>query len=155
MGALPERPGAGGGGRDPGRGVLRRDLRVRLQRRVPPQAAQAEGAGRLRERRTVPRAFRDWGASGRREAARDVLQATEDRRYLRRGDGEVLPGEIRLSDARTLPFRYAMVVPPFVGAEVVNASGLGNAKGFIEVKDTYQTLSYPNVYAVGIATAVN
>lgn len=48
-----------------------------------------------------------------------------------------------------------MVVPPFVGAEVVKASGLGNAKGFIEVKDTYQTLSYPNVYAVGIATAVN
>ena len=68
---------------------------------------------------------------------------------------EVVPGEVRLSDGRTLPFKYAMVVPPFVGAEVVNASGLGNAKGFIEVKDTYQTLSYPNVYAVGIATAVN
>jgi len=68
---------------------------------------------------------------------------------------EVVPGEIRLSDGRGLPFGYAMVVPPFVGAEVVKASGLGNAKGFIEVKDTYQTLSYPNVYAVGIATAVN
>jgi sulfide:quinone oxidoreductase len=48
-----------------------------------------------------------------------------------------------------------MVVPPFVGAEVVHASGLGNAKGFIEVKDTYQTLEHPNVYAVGIAAAVN
>jgi hypothetical protein len=51
---------------------------------------------------------------------------------------EVVPGEIRLADGRKLPFKYAMVVPPFVGAEVVNASGLGNAKGFIEVKDTYQ-----------------
>src|SRR6266568_2138805 len=68
---------------------------------------------------------------------------------------EVAPGEIRLADGRKLPFKYAMVVPPFVGAEVVNASGLGNAKGFIEVKDTYQTLAYPNVYAVGIAAAVN
>src|SRR6266508_35130 len=60
---------------------------------------------------------------------------------------EVAPGEIRLADGRKVPFKYAMVVPPFVGAEVVNASGLGNAKGFIEVKDTYQTLQYPNVYA--------
>src|SRR5215208_902841 len=68
---------------------------------------------------------------------------------------DVGPGEIRLSDGRTLPFKYAMVVPPFVGAEVVKASGLGNAKRFIEVKDTYQTLSHPNVYAVGIAAAVN
>jgi sulfide:quinone oxidoreductase len=68
---------------------------------------------------------------------------------------EVVPGEIRLSDGRTLPFTYAMVVPPFLGAEVVKASGLGNAKGFIEVRDTYQTLAHPNVYAVGVATAVN
>jgi hypothetical protein len=48
-----------------------------------------------------------------------------------------------------------MVVPPFVGAEVVKASGLGNPRGFIDVKDTYQTLAYPNVYAAGIAAAVN
>ena len=68
---------------------------------------------------------------------------------------EVAPGELRLGDGRKLPFKYGMVVPPFVGAEVANASGLGNAKGFIEVKDTYQTLEHPNVYAVGIAAAVN
>jgi NADH dehydrogenase FAD-containing subunit len=68
---------------------------------------------------------------------------------------EILPGQMRLSDGRSLPFRYAMVVPPFIGAEVVTASGLGNPKGFIEVKDTYQTLGHSTVYAVGIATAVN
>ncbi len=68
---------------------------------------------------------------------------------------EVVPGEVRLSDGRKLPFKYAMVVPPFIGAEVVKASGLGNARGFIDVKDTYQTLAHPNVYAVGIAAAVN
>jgi hypothetical protein len=44
---------------------------------------------------------------------------------------EVAPGEVRLADGRALPFKYAMVVPPFAGAEVVKASGLGNPKGFI------------------------
>lgn len=67
---------------------------------------------------------------------------------------EVAPGEVRLPGGRILPFRYAMVVPPFSGADVVKISGLGNAKGFIDVLDTYQTLEYPNVYAVGIAAAV-
>jgi sulfide:quinone oxidoreductase len=68
---------------------------------------------------------------------------------------EIVPGELRLADGRKLPFKYAMVVPPFIGADVVKASGLGNPKGFIDVKDTYQTLAHPNVYAVGIAAAVN
>jgi NADH dehydrogenase FAD-containing subunit len=68
---------------------------------------------------------------------------------------EIVPGEMRLTDGRKLPFKYAMVVPPFIGAEVVKASGLGNPRGFIDVKDTYQTLAYPNVYAAGIAAAVN
>lgn len=68
---------------------------------------------------------------------------------------EIAPGEIRLTDGARIPFRYAMIVPPFLGAEVVNASGLGNPKGFIDVKDTYQTLEHTNVYAVGIAAAVN
>jgi sulfide:quinone oxidoreductase len=53
---------------------------------------------------------------------------------------EVLPDELRLEDNRTLPFKYAMVVPPFTGADVVQASALGNPRGFVEVKDTYQTL---------------
>src|SRR6266542_445993 len=67
---------------------------------------------------------------------------------------EIVPGEMHLTDGRKLPFKYAMVVPPFIGAEVVKASGLGNPRGFIDVKDTYQTLAYPNVYAAGIAAAV-
>jgi NADH dehydrogenase FAD-containing subunit len=69
--------------------------------------------------------------------------------------GEVEPGQLTLVDGRKLPFGYAMIVPPFAGAEVVKASGLGNPKGFIDVKDTYQLPEYPNVYAVGIAVAVN
>jgi sulfide:quinone oxidoreductase len=71
------------------------------------------------------------------------------------GMEEIVPGELRLTDGRKLPFRYAMVVPPFIGADVVKASGLGNTRGFIDVRDTYQTVAHPNVYAVGIAAAVN
>jgi NADH dehydrogenase FAD-containing subunit len=70
------------------------------------------------------------------------------------GMEEVVPGEVRLTDGRKVPFRYAMIVPPFLGAEVVKSSGLANPKGFIEVKDTYQTLTDPEIYAVGIAAAV-
>jgi sulfide:quinone oxidoreductase len=33
--------------------------------------------------------------------------------------------------------------------------GVGNAKGFIDVKDTYQTVAHANIYGVGIAAAVN
>jgi sulfide:quinone oxidoreductase len=68
---------------------------------------------------------------------------------------EVVPGELRLADDRRLPFHYAVVVPPFVGAEVVRTSGLGNASGFVEVEDTYQTKGFSNIYAVGIGTAVS
>jgi sulfide:quinone oxidoreductase len=71
------------------------------------------------------------------------------------GMREVGPGELVLDNGRTLPFKYAMIVPPFMGADVVKASGLGNARGFIEVEDTYQTKMYRNIYAVGIGTAVN
>jgi NADH dehydrogenase FAD-containing subunit len=70
------------------------------------------------------------------------------------GMREVGPGELVLDDGRSLPFKYAMIVPPFLGADVVKASGLGNDKGLIEVEDTYQTKTYKNIYAVGIGTAV-
>lgn len=67
---------------------------------------------------------------------------------------EVVPGEVRLTDGSSVPFGYAMIVPPFLGADVVSASGLGNPRGFVDVKDTYQTYEYPNVYTIGAAAAV-
>jgi sulfide:quinone oxidoreductase len=52
--------------------------------------------------------------------------------------------------------KHKLKVPlSYVSAEVLKHSGLGNPKGFIEVKDTYQTHTHANVYAAGIATAVN
>ncbi|MFQ4136102.1 NAD(P)/FAD-dependent oxidoreductase [Nodosilinea sp. PGN35] len=64
----------------------------------------------------------------------------------------VSPGSITLDDGRTLPQRYAMILPAFRGAAFIqNTPGLGNAKGFIPVLPTYQHPDFPSVYALGVA----
>lgn len=69
---------------------------------------------------------------------------------------EIVPGELRLVDGRSLPFRFSMIIPPFTGADMVFRSGdIGDEKGFVPVRDTYQSTRYPNVYAAGVAAAVN
>ncbi len=68
---------------------------------------------------------------------------------------EVQPGEMRLADGSTLPFRYAMVIPPFLGQRVIrDTPGLADDKGYVPVHDTYQSKAYDDIYAVGVAAAV-
>ena len=68
---------------------------------------------------------------------------------------EVTGDQIKLTDGTGVPFRYAMVVPPFVGQDVVKATpGLSDEKGYIPVQDTYQSKAYPEIYAAGIAAQV-
>jgi len=60
-----------------------------------------------------------------------------------------------LSDGANLDFAYAMIIPPFIGQDVVAKTvEISDDKGYVPVRDTYQTLPYDNVYAVGIAAAV-
>jgi sulfide:quinone oxidoreductase len=67
----------------------------------------------------------------------------------------VEPGAVRLTDGRAIPFRYAMIVPPFTGQDVVRTvDGLADDKGFLPVRPTYQSEKYDDVYAVGVAAAV-
>jgi len=62
---------------------------------------------------------------------------------------------VKLADGRTLPYAYAMIVPPFLGQDVVrDTPGIGDAKGYAPVRNTYQTKQYDNVYAVGIAAGI-
>jgi sulfide:quinone oxidoreductase len=61
---------------------------------------------------------------------------------------------VRLASGRDLPFSYAMLIPPFVGQDVIAKSGLADPKGYVPVRPTYQTNDHDNVYAVGIAAAV-
>jgi sulfide:quinone oxidoreductase len=65
-------------------------------------------------------------------------------------------GQVVLEDGTGIDFAYAMIVPPFVGQPVIKAAGeIADANGYVKVRDTYQTESYDEVYAVGIAAAVD
>lgn len=71
---------------------------------------------------------------------------------LFRSDGQNgTPEDLR---GQSLPFSYAMLIPPFLGVEAVRRSGLGNARGFIVVDDYFRHTQYPNIFAAGVAVAV-
>ncbi|MGH3483711.1 MAG: NAD(P)/FAD-dependent oxidoreductase [Nocardioidaceae bacterium] len=61
-----------------------------------------------------------------------------------------------LTDGETLSFAFGMVVPPFLGqAFLMQPNGLSDEKGYVTVRDTYQSEKYDDVYAVGVAAAVD
>jgi sulfide:quinone oxidoreductase len=55
---------------------------------------------------------------------------------------------------KSLPFKYGMLIPPFLGVEAVRASGLGNERGSVVVDEYYKHAKHPNVFAAGVAVAV-
>ena len=64
-------------------------------------------------------------------------------------------GALVLEDGERLPFGFGMVVPPFLGqAFLSTVDGLADDKGYIPVRPTYQSEKYDDVYAVGVAAAV-
>lgn len=72
------------------------------------------------------------------------------------GMEEVVPGKVRLSDGSALDFQYAMIIPPFLGQDVIrDATSIADDKGYVKVRDTYQSEAYDHVYAVGVAAAVD
>ncbi|MEW6739703.1 MAG: FAD/NAD(P)-binding oxidoreductase [Nitrospirota bacterium] len=65
---------------------------------------------------------------------------------------EVVPTEVRLKDGTKIPFRLAMIAPPFKGVPAV--APLGNPRGFIPVDRNYRHTKYPNIFAIGVAMAI-
>lgn len=64
-------------------------------------------------------------------------------------------GAMVLADGERLPFGYAMVVPPFLGQDFLrDTPGLTDEKGYVPVHGTYQSAKYDDIYAVGVAAAV-
>lgn len=62
---------------------------------------------------------------------------------------------IHLKDGKSLPYKMAMIMPPFVGAEAMKQSPeLVNEKGFVVCNEGYQHVKYKNVYGVGLAVDV-
>jgi sulfide:quinone oxidoreductase len=74
---------------------------------------------------------------------------------LNTGMDHVDRGRLVVSDGRAVEFSYAMIVPPFVGQDVIrDTPDIADDKGYVKVRDTYQTEAHDDVYAVGIAAAV-
>ncbi len=60
---------------------------------------------------------------------------------------------MHLTDGRSLPFNYAMILPPFRGPKFLReAPGLADAKGFMPVLPTYRHPEFESVYSVGVIT---
>ncbi len=65
-------------------------------------------------------------------------------------------GAMVLGDGEQLPFAFSMVVPPFLGQDFLKeVDGIADEKGYVNVRDTYQTVGHDDVYAVGVAAAVD
>lgn len=63
------------------------------------------------------------------------------------------PNTMHLADGRSLPFNYAMILPPFRGPRFLReAPGLTDAKGFVPVLPTYRHPDFESVYSVGVVT---
>lgn len=65
---------------------------------------------------------------------------------------EVAPGEIRLKDGNKIPFKLAMIAPPFKGVPAVMQ--VGNPRGFIPVDKNYRHTKHKNIFAIGVAMAI-
>ena len=52
-------------------------------------------------------------------------------------------------------FKWSMTIPPFVGQDFLRKTeGLVNTGAFVDVRPTYQSLKWDDIYAVGLAAAV-
>lgn len=82
----------------------------------------------------------------------DTLAEREIKAIVSQSIEEAVPGEIRLKDGAKLPYKFAMVAPPFKGVPAV--APLGNPRGFIPVDKQYRHMKHKNVFAVGVAVAI-
>ncbi len=65
----------------------------------------------------------------------------------------ITPQTVVLASGESLPFKFAMVLPPFRGPQFVRQTpDLGDHQGFIPVLNTYQHPQYANIYSVGVVT---
>ena len=75
--------------------------------------------------------------------------------YINQSIDYVDQGALQTADGKKHTFKYSMIIPPFVGQDFLKKTeGLANAGGFVEVRPTYQSMKWDNIYAVGLAAAV-
>jgi sulfide:quinone oxidoreductase len=62
---------------------------------------------------------------------------------------------ITLGDDTNIPYKMSMMIPPFLGADVMkNSPELVDEKGFVITNEGYQHINFKNVYAAGLAVEV-
>ncbi|MGV3664726.1 MAG: NAD(P)/FAD-dependent oxidoreductase [Leptospira bouyouniensis] len=63
--------------------------------------------------------------------------------------------KITLGDNTEISYKMSMMIPPFLGADVMkNSPELVDEKGFVVTNDGYQHIKFKNVYAAGLAVEV-
>jgi sulfide:quinone oxidoreductase len=82
----------------------------------------------------------------------DTFAEREIKSVVSQAIEEVAPGEIRLKDGSKLPFKFAIIAPPFKGVPAV--APLGNPRGFVPVDKQYRHTKYKNIFVVGVAMAI-
>lgn len=99
-----------------------------------------------------------FGVGGMGKARRLIEDEFWDRDIAYHTDASIEiiePERCVLKDGTVLKKTFAMVAPPFLGAEAVRNTGdLGNPKGFITVDQHYRSTTFPNIFAVGVAVAI-
>lgn len=72
------------------------------------------------------------------------------------GVKEVTAEKILLTTGEELPFKFSMLMPPFIGVDfVTNSTELhATPTGYINVGDDYRHVDYPTIWAAGIAVNV-
>ncbi len=69
--------------------------------------------------------------------------------------GKIEKDKITLGNGTVLPYQMSMMIPPFLGADVMrNSPELVDEKGFVVTNEGYQHVKYKNVYAAGLAVEV-
>ena len=159
LAAVPGRPGRRRRRRHPGRRLLRRGVRVPLQHLLPAaqgRAAQAKVKltyvtaepflGPLRHR---------WAAARRALLGMFLKKEGIDAR-ISVGIDHIDEGALVLGRRRGAAVRLRHGRPAVPRPGVPRRTGRTVAtKGYVPVRDTYQTQSYDDVYAVGVAAAVD
>lgn len=77
-------------------------------------------------------------------------KVTKDAVYVERlnGKGEII-------EEKELPSKLTMMIPPFEGLDCwKNVPGLTDDKGLIVVDEHQQSLTFPNIFAVGVAVSM-
>ncbi len=64
-------------------------------------------------------------------------------------------GEVEFEDGERWPSALTLVIPPYVGSPLIQASaGLGDERGFIPTDHAMRHLDYPEIFAAGDGTAL-